>query len=125
MNDFPEDYTLAESVSGHWHKLGLGVKAGTMLITMSEQLLLSVHISSKRLDLLLQDEKGIFQYAGDLSLEGLEYNGKLNFHSWGIEHIHLNNEKLLLDNPRNDLTNVYIKLSLNKRKETERARLHP
>lgn len=125
MSDFPADFTLYETVSGQWRKLGLGVSAGTMLIQMSSNVLLSIHVSSKRIDLLLKDESDIFQYAGDFSFESLEETGKLLFHSWSIEHIHLNNDKVLLDNPTNELTNVFIKLSLDKRKETQQKLLGP
>jgi len=119
MSNFPDNFVVKETVSGQWRKLGLGVNSGTMLIQMSDKVLLSIHISSKRIDLLLKDDKDIFQYAGDFAFEGLEETGKLLFHSWSIEHIHLNNEKLLLDNPTNELTNVFIKLSLDKRIETQ------
>ncbi|MFN0223030.1 hypothetical protein [Paenibacillus sp. KR2-11] len=119
MSDFPDEYTLAETIAGDWRKLGLGVKAGTLLIPMSDSVLISVHLSSKRLDLLLRDSQGIFQYGGDFAFEGLEETGKLLFHSWSIEYIHLNDPLVMLDNPLSEMTQLYIKLSLDKRKETE------
>ena len=119
MNEFPDDFTLAETVSGAWRKLGLGVRAGTMLLQMSEHVLLSVHVSSKRLDILLKDKQDIFQYAGDLAFEDLEEHGKLLFHSLCIEHIHLNDQNVWLNNTDNELNRLFIKLSLDKRKETD------
>ncbi len=119
MSEFPDDFTLAESLSGRWYKLGLGVRGGTMLVEMGDNILLSIHISSKRLDILLKDKQGVYQYAGDFAFEGLETEGKLLFHSWSIEHIHMNNQNVILDNPTNELTQLFIKLSLDKRKETE------
>ncbi|MBB3110258.1 hypothetical protein FHS18_002325 [Paenibacillus phyllosphaerae] len=119
MSEFPENYSMQEGLSGKWYKLGFGVRGGTMLIEMGETVLLSVHVSSMRLDLLLKDEQGIYQYAGDFSFENLEREGKLLFHSWAIEHLHMNNHDLIIDNPTHEMTNLFIKLSLDKRKQAE------
>jgi hypothetical protein len=36
VGDFPDDFILEEALSGHWYKLGLGVRVGTMLIEIYE-----------------------------------------------------------------------------------------
>nr|WP_275422511.1 hypothetical protein [Paenibacillus mucilaginosus] len=110
---------MAETVSGTWRKLGLGVRTGTLLFQIAGNVLVSAHISSKRLDILLEDRQGIYQYAGDLAFEGLEETGKLRLHSWSMEYIHWNDPDVILDNPASDMTELYIKLSLDKRRETE------
>ncbi|TYP72469.1 hypothetical protein [Paenibacillus methanolicus] len=117
--DTPE-YTLAETLGGRWRKLGPGVRAGTLLVEMGDAALVSLHISSQRLDIMLKDEQDVFQYAGDLTFEDLDREGKMHFHSWSIEHIHMNNQHVRIDNPLNDLTSLFIKISLAKRREAER-----
>lgn len=119
MSTNTPEYTLAETLSGQWRKLGPGVRAGTLLVEMGDAALISLHISSQRLDIMLKDEHGVYQYAGDLTFEDLDTEGKMHFHSWSIEHIHMNNRHILIDNPLNDLTSLFIKISLAKRRETE------
>ncbi|MFC4101191.1 hypothetical protein [Paenibacillus xanthanilyticus] len=120
MNKDTPEYTLAETLSGRWRKLGPGVRAGTLLVEMGDAAMVSLHISSQRLDIMLKDEQDVFQYAGDLTFEDLDAEGKMHFHSWAIEHIHLNNQHILIDNPLNDLTSLFIQISLAKRREAEK-----
>ncbi|MFB9328457.1 hypothetical protein ACFFSY_21200 [Paenibacillus aurantiacus] len=119
MSQETPEFTLAETLGGKWRKLGPGVRAGTLLVEMGDAALVSLHISSQRLDIMLKDEQGVFQYAGDLTFEDLDTEGKLHLHSWAIEHIHMNNRHILIDNPHNDLTSLFVKISLAKRREAE------
>lgn len=118
MSEYPDGSTLHEATSGRWHRLEKGIKKGTFLIELSDMLLINVHVNAKSIHLLMMEED-IFRYMGDFSFEGLEDHRKFVFHSLGIDHVHFNNGEIRVDNPDCSMSTVFIKLSHDKKKETE------
>jgi hypothetical protein len=118
MSEYSDGSTLHEATTGRWHRLEKGIKKGTFLIEFSDTLLINVHVNAKSIHLLMRDGD-IFRNMGDFSFEGLEDHRKFLFYSLGIDHVHFNNGDIRVDNPDCSMSTVFVKVSHDKRKETE------
>lgn len=119
MSNEPDGSWLYEAITGKQHRLEKGIETPAFMIELSDTLLINVHIAAKRLDILIKDQE-VFRYIGDLSFSGLDEEGKLLFHSLGINHVHFNNRNIRIDNPECKMSTIFVKLSLDKKRETEK-----
>ncbi|WP_261305827.1 hypothetical protein [Paenibacillus andongensis] len=119
MRKFSDGSTLVEAVTGKWHRLEKGIRKGTFLIEFSNTLLLNIHVTNNNIDVLMKDNEDIFRHMGDLSFEGLDTEDhKFMFHSLGIDHVHFNNRDIRIDNPKSEISTVFVSLSHDKKIET-------
>ncbi|NRF92689.1 hypothetical protein HQN89_16985 [Paenibacillus frigoriresistens] len=119
MNEYSDGSTLVEAITGKWHRLEKGIRKGTFLIEFSNSLLLNIHVTTNHIDVLMKDNEDIFRLMGDFSFEGLDTEEhKFMFHSLGIDHVHFNNRDIRVDNPKSEISTVFVRLSHDKKIET-------
>lgn len=120
VSDFEDGSSLIEAVSGRWYRCM--AHKGTMLLDWSDDILLNIHVSTKRIDVLIKGEDEVFRYVGDLSVNKNEQNEfYVHLFSKAIDYLHFLDKKHIVSNDLNKLASVIITLDPTKDREWQNS----
>ena len=114
-----ETFNLLETIHGKWVKVSPGVKGGTFLLEMGENVLLSFHVSNKNIAFHAKDENDIYQYLGDISFEA-EAQKQLTLRLFSTSAADMNIGEEVFTNLFADATDVCINFSTEQRERWQK-----
>ncbi len=115
MSDFEDGSSLVESISGRWHRCKSKVAQGAFLIEWPHDVLLAVHVSVGKIDILTKNENEVFEYTAEFSA----YNDdgiKVHLFSNAINQVHFNDKDHVVSNDLAAIKSVIIELDLAKKR---------